>query len=167
MSFLRRYRVAVFFVRSAEKTHCPCCTGILVVIGSRQRVWYKSSGDREKLIIRRLYCEKCEKIHHELPDLLLPYRRYDAESIEGVISEPAYSDVAADESTLFRWRSWFYVWAMYAIGCLESIALQFKLPVESPSKLPQSALQSLGRYVGNGNGWLSRVVHPIVNNHLW
>jgi hypothetical protein len=39
--------------------------------------------------------------------------------------------------------------------------------VESPSKLPQSALHSLGCYVGGGIGWLSRVVHPIVNNQYW
>ena len=164
---MRRYPIAVFFVRNAEKPPCPCCIGVLEVIGSRLRVWYKSCGKRDKLMIRRLYCERCQRIHHELPDILVPYRRYDAESIEGVVSEPARRDVAADESTLFRWRSWFYVWALYAVGCLHSISLQFNLPVESPSKLPQSAFQSLGRYVGDGTGWLSRVVHPIVNNCFW
>lgn len=119
------------------------------------------------LIIRRLYCKRCRKIHHELPDFLVPYKRYDAESIEGVVSEPARSDVAADESTLSRWRAWFHVWAVYAVGCLQSIKERFKLPVESPSKLPQSALRSLGRYVGDETRWLSRTVRPIVNSHLW
>ena len=164
---MRRYPIAVFFVRSAENAPCPCCTGILNVKGSRKRAWYKSSGDKDKLVIRRLYCEICKKIHHELLDILVPYKRYDAESIEGVVSEPARADVAADESTLSRWRNWFYVWAMYAVGCLQSISLRFNLPVESSSKLPQSALQSLGSYVGDGTGWLSRVVRPIVNSHLW
>lgn len=88
----------------------------------------------------------------------MPYKRYDAESIEGVVSEPARTDVAADESTLSRWRAWFFVWAVYAVGCLQSISLRLKLPVESPSKLAQSALRSLGRYVGDETGWLSRVV---------
>jgi len=164
---MRRYPIAVFFVRNVEKRPCPCCMGVLEVIGSRQRVWYKSCGKRDKLMIRRLYCEQCQRIHHELPDILVPYRRYDAESIEGVVSEPARKDVAADESTLFRWRSWFHVWAWHAVGCLHSISLQFNLPVESSSKLPRSAFQSLGRYVGDGTGWLSRVVHPIVNNCFW
>jgi hypothetical protein len=157
----------VFFVRSAEKSSCPCCTDLLEVVGSRQRVWYRSSGDREKLFIRRLYCKRCMKIHHELPDMLMPYKRYEAESIEGNVSEPSRIDVATDDSTLFRWRSWFYAWVVYAAGCLESISLRFHLPVESPSELPQSALQSLERYVGEATGWLSRMVHPLINNLLW
>ncbi|HZK83190.1 MAG TPA: DUF6431 domain-containing protein [Desulfosporosinus sp.] len=33
---------------------CPCCGELLFVIGSRLRVWYQSSGERSKLIIRRL-----------------------------------------------------------------------------------------------------------------
>lgn len=70
--------------------------------GKSRRVWYKSSGDRNTLVIRRLHCEPCGKIHHELPDLVVPYKRYDAESLEGVVSEPGRTDVAADESTLRR-----------------------------------------------------------------
>ncbi|WP_414672216.1 DUF6431 domain-containing protein [Lentibacillus sp.] len=41
--------------------------------GSRPRVWCRSSGKRDNLIIRRLYCEKCKDIHHELPDVFIPY----------------------------------------------------------------------------------------------
>ena len=150
----------MFFVRSAEIAPCPCCQERLAVIGSRRRVWYKSSGEKTKLIIRRLCCEMCKKIHHELPDMLVPYKRYDAESIEGVVSEPARSDVAADESTISRWRSWFLAWAVYAAGCLQSISIRLNFPVERPSTLHTSALQSLGRFVGRRTGWLSRVVRP-------
>lgn len=164
---LRRSRIPAFFVRSAESVPCPCCDGQLEVVGSRRRVWYKSSGDRVKLIIRRLRCEHCERIHHELPDLLVPYKRYDAESIEGAVSEPPRTDIAADESTLRRWKCWFLAWAVYAAGCLQSVATRFNLPVASPSARPQSALQLLGRFVGDAAGWLSRVVRPIANSHLW
>ena len=157
----------MFFVRSAESGICPCCTGELTVKGSRPRVWYQSSGERAKLIIRRLYCKICKKIHHELPDILVPYKRYDAESIEGVVSVPARMDIGADESTLARWRSWFLAWAVYAEGCLQSISIRFNQPVNHLSNHPQTALHSLGRYIGLTDGWLSRIVHSIVNSHLW
>lgn len=97
----------MFLVRSAEQIAAPCCGGPLGIVGSRKRVWYKSSGEKAKLVIRRLYCEACSKIHHELPDLLVPYKRYDAESIERALSASVRIDVAADESTLLRWKCWF------------------------------------------------------------
>jgi hypothetical protein len=120
-----------------------------------------------KLVIRRLYCEACRRIHHELPDRLVPYKRYDAESIEGAVSEPPRTDIAADESTLRRWKCWFLAWAVYASGCLQSIAMRFGLPVVSSSARPQSALQLLGRFVGDAAGWLKQAVRPIANSNLW
>ncbi|MHB1418016.1 MAG: DUF6431 domain-containing protein [Bacillota bacterium] len=50
--------------------------------GSRSRVWYQSSGGKALLNIRRLRCETCRKIHHELPDLLVPCKRYDADALK-------------------------------------------------------------------------------------
>lgn len=138
-----------------------------MVIGSRRRVWYRSDGDRVQLVIRRLQCERCGKIHHELPDLLVPYRRYDAASIEGAVTQPPQSDSAAEESTLARWRSWFAAWAVYAAGCLQAIALRFHLPVRPASRADRYACRTLGRYVGEAAGWLSRVVRPLANQQLW
>lgn len=137
------------------------------MVGSRKRVWYKTSGDQAKLIIRRLHCKTCKRIHHELPDVLVPYKRYDVESIEGVLNEPERTDIAADESTLFRWKAWFLAFAVYAAGALNSLSLRFGLPMASSFTRPSSALQSLGRFVGDASGWLSRVVRPIANSHLW
>lgn len=137
------------------------------MVGSRERVWYQSSGERSKLIIRRLWCKVEGKIHHELPDILVPYKRYDAESIERVISESVQDDVAVDDSTIYRWKSWFQSWVGYAIGCLQSISIRFHISVEEESTPSQSVLQSLGRFVGMAFGWLSRVVRPIANSNLW
>lgn len=97
----------------------------------------------------------------------MPYKRYDAESIEGVVSEMDRMDVAADESTINRWRSWFLFWIVYAAGCLQSISIRFNLPVENLSIPSQSVLYSLGRFVGDAVGWLGRVVRPIANSNLW
>ncbi len=157
----------MFFVRGAEVVPCPCCQGALVVIGSRSRTWIRSSGEKAKLIIRRLRCQNCRRIHHELPDLLVPYRRYESASMEHAIEDSAATDVAADESTLYRWRQWFVDWVTYAAGCLGSIARRFQGSVLDLSSPTHSALQRIGQFVGNAPGWLARVVRPIANLHLW
>jgi hypothetical protein len=136
-------------------------------MGSRSRVWVLNSGERRRLIIRRMRCTKCHKIHHELPNLLVPYKHYDAASIEGALSSPTCIDVAADESTIFRWRSWFAVWSVYAQGVLTSLSLRFDLPVVQSSTSSQSVLHVFGRFVGTAAGLLARVVRPIANSHAW
>ena len=156
----------MFFVWSEEVLPCPCCHGHLVVIGSRRRGYIQSSGEKALLVIRRLRCEVCRKIHHELPNILVPYKRYDAASIEETVSQPKPA-VAADESTLLRLRQWFAAWSTYAVGCLAAVAHRFHLPVQESSTPSQSPLQIIGRFVGDADGWLARAVRPIANTHLW
>lgn len=156
----------MFFVRSEEVIPCPCCHERLKVIGSRRRGFLESSGEKKILIIRRLQCQSCKRIHHELPNILVPFKRYEAASIEEIVvcSEPA---VAADESTLQRLRAWFTGWMVYARHCLTAIASQLHLSVEEVSGLPQSSLQSNGPWVSEGHGWLRQIVRPIANMNLW
>lgn len=157
----------MFFVRSEEIVPCPCCQGHLGVIGSRKRKCIQGSGEVIILVIRRMRCEKCGRIHHELPDMLVPYKRYEAASIERVVAVPGSTDTAADESTLRRWHTWFVAWSRYAVRCLSSISIRFNLPVKDRSNPLQTSLQSLGRFVGDATGWLARVVRPIANENLW
>jgi hypothetical protein len=168
MSWLRTPRRRVFFVRSAEQNFCSCCDGTLKVIGSRQRKFINSAGDKEALIIRRLRCLHCKRIHHELPDILFPYKRYGSESIEAAVNGNSDLCVAADESTIARWRKWFLKRVNYLLGCLTSIAFRLdKGSVELMIRLPKSALQRIWHYVGDAPGWLARVVRPIANSNLW
>lgn len=150
-----------------ESTPCPCCAQPLEVVGSRKRGWRKSSGERVQLVIRRLYCKTEKKIHHELPDILIPYKRYGADCIESVIIDHKKAPVAVEESTIHRWRSWFFSWVTYALGCLQYISLRFQLHVKEMSNPTRSILQSVGRYVGETAGWLKRIVRPIANSNLW
>jgi len=120
------------------------------------------------LIIRRLECETCKRVHHELPDILVPYKRYSSESIEAVITGNKALSVAADESTIVRWKQWFWALAVHFLGSLISIYIRFtKDAVEEIAALPQSPLQRIWQYVGDGPGWLSRVVRSVVNANLW
>ena len=156
-----------FLVGSAECLPCPCCQGVLELFGRRRRGQILGSGEKRWLLIRRLHCADCNKIHHELPDVLVPYKRHEAQSIEQVIENRESASVAGDESTLNRWRAWFAGWAPYACGCLEALRQRFSLRVEASSSPTSSALRGLGRYVGNAGGWLARTVRPIANAHLY
>lgn len=157
----------MFFLRSTEVIPCPCCQGTLRVIGSHPRTWIRESGQKAKIIIRRMRCQNCSRIHHELPDLLVPYRRHEFTSIEKALEDPKAAGVAADESTLSRWRNWFNAWSVYAAGCLQSITHRFPGSVQSTSALAHTVLQSIGHFVGDAPGWLARIVRPMVNLHLW
>lgn len=66
-------------------------------------------GSGIKLIIRRMKCQGCGRLHHELPDCIVPYKRCCTELIALTVSD---NDVDADTfpgeiSTLVRLRVWF------------------------------------------------------------
>ncbi|WP_080832319.1 MULTISPECIES: DUF6431 domain-containing protein [Cohnella] len=158
-----------FFVRCAELVPSPCCGEALSVIGSRKRKLTSEDGDRRLLVIRRLRCTQCRKIHHELPDCVVPYKRYESACVEQVVSEHAApSTVAADDATLLRWKNWFREQTTYLLGALRSIAIRFHQdPAKKPSVSTQTAHHPFGHYVGDAPGWLARIVRPVANSNLW
>lgn len=122
MSWLRR--LPAFFVRCAESVPSPCCGEALSVIGSRKRKVISEGGEDLLLVIRRLRCSQCRKIHHELPDCILPYKRYESACARQVVSSPSsLSAVTADDATLRRWKIWFQDHTTYLLGALRSIAI--------------------------------------------
>ena len=72
-------------MRGNESAICPICGEVLSVRGRRERKIIDSGGEKVKLVIRRLRCERCKRIHHELPDCIVPYKRHCSETIEAVI----------------------------------------------------------------------------------
>mgnify|MGYP000845495661 FL=1 len=166
MSWLKTPK-QVFFVKSDEQNPCPICGSLLKVIGSRRRCYFQDNGERRVLMIRRLHCSSCNRIHHELPDLLVPYKRYESQSIEAAVTGSAALTVAADEATISRWKQWFSDMAGYFAGVLISIATRYNKSVEGVSALPQSSLQRIWHFVGDAPRWLARVVRPVANANYW
>jgi len=119
------------------------------------------------LIVRRLQCINCKKIHHELPDILVPYKRYESSCIETVIDNVDNIDVAADDSTIYRWKSWFYCLLDYLVNCIQAILAQHKNDPLCLSKTELILLEKLKCYTDDAVGWLARIVKPIVNSNLW
>jgi hypothetical protein len=135
----------------------------------RRRKLLDGVGEARILMIRRLRCSGCLKVHHELPDCIVPYKRYEAECIEQVVTESeSLLTVAVDDSTVYRWKRWFAVMSAYLLDTLNAIANRYpEIPVESPSALSQSAHQKNGRVSTDPPGWLARVVRPVVNMSNW
>ena len=138
------------------------------MIGSRKRKYYNKAGELIVIVIRILRCSNCNKIHHELPDILVPYKRYDSESIEAVVNGNDNLDVAADDSTIARWKSWFKAISSHFIGCMISVAARYeKETVIDLSILPKSVLNRIFHFVDATPSWLSRIVRIVGNSNNW
>lgn len=157
-----------FFVKGTEQVPCPCCSGGLKVIGSRKRKFIDGLGETVTLVIRRMRCTACGRVHHELPDVLVPYKRHCSESIEPVVAGVEQLSVPADESTLCRWRRWFSNQSCHFLGCLISIVTRFHgYTAEESSRLPRSVLEGILELTGGQAMWLSKVVRSIANSNNW
>ncbi len=152
-------------VKSEEESICPVCLGeILNVIGSRNRSALESNGEKLTIVIRRLRCITCKKIHHELPDFLVPYKRYLGECIEAII-EGEHEQIACESSTIYRLRRWFEAIKVHIKGSLASVAARNKVDIRMAAD--GSTLNMIKVYVSKEPGWLSRAVRIVVNTNNW
>ena len=60
-------------------------------------------GETYTFSLRRFRCEKCQKIHIELPDCFVPHKIYSRKSIENVTNGKCDYYIA-DDSTVRRWK---------------------------------------------------------------
>lgn len=63
-----------------EDLPCPYCDGALFVHGTCKRK-LKVTGGKVTLRLRVMKCSKCGATHREMPNGLVPYRRYSAEML--------------------------------------------------------------------------------------
>ena len=162
-----------FFIRSDGQGLCPVCGNPLKCIGSRYRTCIRENGEKIFILIRRLRCrnQDCRRIHHELPDMLVPYKRHESASIEKIVAlagKPVFSDTSAEDCTFRTWNRWFRRMAGYWHGCLQAISSRVgSAPVEESVSSSSLPLQALFQLVGSHSGWLARIVRSVVNAGLW
>ncbi len=153
-----------FYIKSEEKSICPLCSHPdLKVIGSRKRIVLSSRGEKLAVVIRRLRCSKCNRIHHELPDIFVPYKRYCSACIEAIV-ENECNEVCCENSSIYRIKEWFRYIMEYIAGSLGAIAAKMGIEIEVKEK---SAFQRIKAYTGKEKGWLARTVRTIVNTNNW
>jgi len=137
------------FVRTNETGKCPVCGEGLTVRGERERRIKEKDGRKTRQKIRRLKCGKCGKIHHELPDCVIPYKRYSAEAVEAVITEGKKAEAACEEGTIRRLIQWWRVMLPYYINVLKSLAEKYQIQFHEPP-----LFKEIIRAVVNSSHWI-------------
>jgi hypothetical protein len=117
------------------------------VFGTRRRNYIDTDGNTKTLLIRRLQCASCGKIHHELPDILMPYKRHCAETIEQIIDKRLTSG-NCDANLVYRILSWWRSMSVYFEGVMASLRTKFGAVI-SASPPPRE------------------IVRAAANAHLW
>jgi len=96
-----------------------------------------------------MYCEKCKVFHHELPDCIIPYKRYCADVIENIVNEQT-SDICSDNAAR-RIRGWWDAIKPYFLFILRTLEAKFGKQGVSFGNAP--AFREIVRAVANSNNW--------------
>lgn len=147
-------------VVSHNKPFCPCCGNEIIYFGKKLRKYDDNSGKRKKIYINRCYCKKCNKIHHELIDILVPYKLKTSDVIEQCVdAKDPYEITSCDSSTVYRIKRWFRNIKQDLTNRLISCLKQY--PAIEESEIP--SLQDNHRQ----KGWLKKTVLVLVNFFNW
>jgi len=149
---ISKYRLeeqgGLFFVVTLEVSYCPICQGLVFTRGTRRRILYKSEEHKLILVIRRLYCEKCKCIHHELPDCIVPYKRYSAEVIENIIESPT-EPAPCPSGTVRRILSWWAAVVPYFLCILQTLVQKLNVSFGKPP-----AFKEIVRAAASSSNWI-------------
>ena len=138
----------VFYVWADEEVVCSICgCKDMTRKGRRKRLVIMPSGKIRVLKIRRLKCKNCKKIHHELPDIIVPYKLHNSQTIEEIING-ADEAICCEESTINRIKAWWLTIKLYIESVKASLEFKYGITFSSESKLPE-------------------IVRALVNRHLW
>ena len=146
-------QAVMLFVVSNITNDCPICGAALFCRSWRARTLIYSTEDKVTLMLRRLMCSGCDRIHHELPDCIVPYKRHCAETIEAVINRdlektPNEPTILYEERTAYRILSWWSVMLPYLLNILKSLSDKYKIRYSN-----SPAFKELVRAAVNSNNW--------------
>ena len=91
---------------------CPCCAGRLTYFDTVKRKLWTKHRKKQIVYIPRYRCPACRTVHRVLPEIVVPYQRYEAELIRGVleglitVETLGYEDYPC-EATMRRWLDRF------------------------------------------------------------
>ena len=117
------------------------------------------------LLLRRLRCRHCKKLHTELPDLLVPYKRYSRECIEDVLAQSRAGE-PDDERTRSKIRRWYRQIRSYLDGIWKRLVTQtFASPKKIPSFLEMvTAAVNSGFWTTHPNGPSRMAIEPVASS---
>ncbi len=94
---------------TTDERICPKCGGQLKYYDSVKRIVRTKNRTTKRIILRRMRCTKCGKLHREIPKFIIPYKEYEYEVIMGVLEGYVTSDTLGYEDypcemTMIRWK---------------------------------------------------------------
>lgn len=93
----------LILIHSNENAICPDCGYPLTGYDRRRRTVLDDAGNISVYLLRRLYCRKCNRLHLEAPDTIIPQKHYEAQLITKTLAGTV-DYCPADDSTIRRWR---------------------------------------------------------------
>lgn len=141
-----------YYIAADAELVCPVCGSRLVKYGRRRRRVTMPDGERREFSIQRMRCvgKDCRRIHHVLPEGIVPYHQYTAESLEKSLTGKL-DDAVCEDTTQTAWRHWFGRFEK----TLENAAA--KLMDVLCVRIPLRPLEL------QTSGWLKRIVQAAVN----
>lgn len=95
---------------------CPNCGGYLKYYDSVYRIVRTRKRITKKILLRRMRCLSCYKIHRELTNDILPFKQYEKEVVIGVIEGLIDSSTYGFED--YPCESTIYIWTRNLQGIL-------------------------------------------------
>jgi len=136
----------IYYVETDEVSICPICTSELIKNGRKKRKTIREENKLINLSLRRLKCRKCNKTHRELPDCIVPYKRYGTQAIENILMDAV--DVFCEESTIRRIKMWWLLIQIYVIKIAASLSAKYGYDITTVKKVAE-------------------IVRLLANSHLW
>lgn len=103
--------------------------------------------------LRILECTHCGKTHRELPNELVPYKRY---SLSLICEEVEDQNYTCDTSTMLRLKLWLNWFICYAQAILNKLALEsVYLRTDLTGKSLANKLAYFVRVVVNSGFWIT------------
>ena len=90
-------------IKTDKENKCPDCSQIMKIIGSRKRTIKDIYGESYIFSLRRMRCEKCNIIHTEIPDCIVPHKQYSKSAINTAVKGECDYYIM-ENSTIFRWK---------------------------------------------------------------
>jgi len=136
----------VRYVWVDEQIVCPACDcTILIKKGWRKRKLITITDEVLVLMVRRVRCKDCNKIHHVLPDIIVPYKRHDLKTIKKII-QGNQDETFCEDCEINRIKSWWRKLLIY-MSMLEA-SIKSQIPIPPESRLPRAV-----RILANENLW--------------
>jgi hypothetical protein len=150
----------IYFVKPKQTGLCPICFKKLRPYGRRNRIFFLNDYEKKVFSIRRLRCCFCRKIHHELPSVLVPFKRHCRRTVQSCIDSDKnkpYPRCCAP-STVSKIKKWYKNNATYFFNALIARKERYHLDEPLFSSMDEFRQQKT---------WLKKLVFNLVNYNLW